>query len=147
MPGVILWGVGESTFAMMVFCIPAVPKIFSGKEVGFVSRISKSLKSWTRMMSGSSRTGSKTSSTSQQTWLHPGTHKSYSKMAKNGDSETALVDIDNRKVQRPPQSANDERITRTTELVIMEDAISENGIMAARRQAQSQQHLWMTDRV
>lgn len=139
-PGVILWGVGEATFAMMVFCVPAIPRIFSGKESGLLSRINKSLRSWTLIVTGSSRTQSQTGSTSQQSWPKTSATKSYHKMA--GDSEIALTDVD---IERLGGNPN-ERITKTTELVTSEDAPSERGIRAAHQHTKSQQHPWMAER-
>ncbi|KAK2594098.1 hypothetical protein QQS21_008201 [Conoideocrella luteorostrata] len=151
-PGVVLWGVGESTFAMMVFCIPAVPKIFTGKEPkllskfgGICSRVNKSLRSWSRIISGSSRKGSETSHTSQQMWPTADARKAHGQM-NDGDSVIALTDIDKFEGQRFHRSANGGRITKTTELVTTEAAVGENGMEAACHQAKSRQHPWITGR-
>ncbi|KID81789.1 proteinrelated to integral membrane protein PTH11 [Metarhizium guizhouense ARSEF 977] len=146
-PEVILWGVGESTFAMMVFCVPAVPRIFSGKEPSLVSRINKSLRSWSRLVYGSSRTGSQTSNLSQQVCPPASTMGSYGKMME-GDSEIALAGLgaDSRQVQRPHRTTAESRIIKTTEVFTTEDSVSENARTAARHQAKSQQHPWMTGR-
>lgn len=146
MPGVVLWGVGESTFAMLVFCVPAIPKIFSGKQPGFVTKIKNtSLLSWSRLVSGgSSREGAQTGNTSQQTWPAPDISRRYRKMT-DGDSEIALTDVDNREGQTTPRNIPPpQRITKTTDVFTTEDTVSETGIAAARHHAESQRHPWMT---
>lgn len=130
-PGVILWGLGESTFAMAVFCVPAVPKIFKGKRMGFLSRINRSLRSWRHIISTPSRRTDSTKNT--------GSTKSYSKMT-DGDSDMALVDVE---AQMTHQSTGERRIVKTTEVVTMADNMSEHAMTAAHHSAQSQQHPWI----
>ncbi|CAI6088061.1 unnamed protein product [Clonostachys chloroleuca] len=94
-PIIILWGLGESTLAMVVFCVPAIPKLFSGQSSGVLSKFKASLQSWAAIATGSNRSQSKPDQSGQQSWPAANTNKFYHKM-QDGSSEVALTDLGNR---------------------------------------------------
>lgn len=63
------WLVTELTCVLLVFCVPALPKIVSEHTVLFTSRVSNVWRSWTRLGRGSQTSDSKRSNRNwDQAW-------------------------------------------------------------------------------
>lgn len=55
-----IWALAELTCVLIVFCLPAIPKAFSGLKLALVGPLMASLRSWTRLRSlGGTRKASK----------------------------------------------------------------------------------------
>lgn len=152
-PIITVWGVGESAFVMMVFCVPAAPQVFKTKGVGLGSKLARSLP-WapaSRRKSRNLKGGSSSKSTAPAS-------NSYQKMDEEG-SQVALTELGGphhhhhgahpAPVGRGGGGGGDPgvggRIVKTTELVTREEEAAAGGSHGAfyhREQGRGQLHPW-----
>jgi len=70
----LMWVSAECTCIFLVFCVPAMPKLFL--DQGIVSRLAASFRSWTRLSRPSSPRGSPSTSSAHKASSIPGTPRS-----------------------------------------------------------------------
>ena len=145
---VIMWAIGEQTSGFIVFCVPAIPKIFS--NTGVSTRVASALRSLTAVFSSGSNSSTKDGSS---VWQQPEATigsgaGSYHKI--QADHQVPLQLLTNNNKTQPSEStehlqsrtgsAPDDAIMRTTKIV---STIRDDNGHKVAEEGHRRQHPWI----